>query len=98
MQIRRQLDSSDCGLSVIQALHHRFYRRWLGLNFLRAQTVLGSRGLTAFHLVALAKNVGIILTGYRLSFDELKAVKQSQKWWVALVGTKDSPLRDYHFW
>ena len=85
MEIRKQQESKDCGLMIIDALHKHFYKKFLNLNELRQKSRITDNGLSIASLVELGQSYGIKLDAFKANRKELQ--NNFKKYGVTIITT-----------
>ncbi|MCV3753528.1 cysteine peptidase family C39 domain-containing protein [Mycoplasma enhydrae] len=70
MKIRKQEDVKDCGIFVIQGLHHFYYKKWLNINELKYLANYDRDGISISSFIDLAKEAKINIEAYKASWNE----------------------------
>ncbi|WKX02784.1 Mbov_0121 family peptidase domain-containing ABC transporter [Candidatus Mycoplasma mahonii] len=70
MRVKKQIDINECGLVLIQSLHHKYYNKWIDINVLKKNAQISEKGMTIANLIILGKEYGIELEAYKGNADD----------------------------
>ncbi|MCK5806924.1 MAG: ATP-binding cassette domain-containing protein [Mycoplasmataceae bacterium] len=71
MRIKKQTDVKDCGVNVIQSLHHHYFKQWKNLNQFKHKVKYGEKGINIKNLISLGLDFGIEMEAYEVDVDSI---------------------------
>jgi len=71
MEMRKQNDSNECGLVVVQSLHKHLHDNWIDINELKSRAYISENGMNINNLIDLANNYGLKLEALKGSSKQL---------------------------
>ena len=84
MKIKKQTDIKDCGLVLIQALHHQYFKKWIPINILKQEAKYGSKGINISNMIDLSKRYGVLLEAFKVNFETL-LTNSGGDWFITTI-------------
>ena len=78
LQYKEQVQQLDCGLAVVQMIHHYFYDNWISISLLKANVNYSSEGINLLELTNLSEKFGFLIESYQGSFKQLTKINLNQ--------------------
>ncbi|MGY6171996.1 Mbov_0121 family peptidase domain-containing ABC transporter [Candidatus Mycoplasma pogonae] len=75
MKIKTQADINECGLVIVQAFYHYFFKKWININDLKHQSHYTKTGINLDNLEKLASQFNLEANSLKGNWENLKQLK-----------------------
>lgn len=88
MKITNQINTNDCGISVISSLFNHYYKKDLNKSELLNKTKITDKGISLNELEVIGSKYGLMLESYEANIQEIYKLK-NKKIFVTIIKNND---------